>query len=210
MCSDRILAEFGVSIAPDGVLSVSNLDKAAGYIHHSREPVAATAFSLVSPALARRLLPDMTFSCLVNKRSHMDNHEAQALAKICGTEIPTYQHTALFSEHLDAVVAKFELDRLFGRYGASIQGIYCKPRGIHSDVKIKEKNIKIWRRLYRELAAEKKLLAATIIWLYRGCEDETWLDPKLCQWHAADAIGTLRKAGMLADWGKLVALYAGW
>lgn len=26
MCSDRILAEFGVSIAPDGVLSVSNLD----------------------------------------------------------------------------------------------------------------------------------------------------------------------------------------
>jgi hypothetical protein len=32
-----------------------------------------------------------------------------------------------------------------------------------------------WRAAYRDLPLARRILAASILWLYRGAADETWL-----------------------------------
>ena len=54
------------------------------------------------------------------------------------------------------------------------------------------------------------MMVATIITLYRGEPDKTWLSRLPNTWHAADAVAVLLEAGALRDWGRLVALYPGW
>jgi hypothetical protein len=68
-----------------------------------------------------------------------------------------------------------------------------------------------WRRAYKALPEARKMLVASIIWLYRSHQNDlTWMNRLPRKWLAADAIVTLKQADMLADWGRLFALYAGW
>ena len=56
------------------------------------------------------------------------------------------------------------------------------------------------------------MLIATILWLYT--DEKTvkrfWLQRLPCNWHAADAVNTLKHNDALRDWAQLVALYSGW
>ena len=45
-----------------------------------------------------------------------------------------------------------------------------------------------WRRAYKALSPVRQMMVATIIWLYRGEPDKTWLSRLPSTWHAADAI----------------------
>jgi len=65
--------------------------------------------------------------------------------------------------------------------------------------------------LLREQQTRKprQTLVATIICLYRGEPDKTWLARLPSTWHAADAVAALLEAGAMRDWGRLVALYPG-
>jgi hypothetical protein len=54
------------------------------------------------------------------------------------------------------------------------------------------------------------MLVASIIWLYRGGEDKTWMSGLPRSWHAADAIVAMRDAGFFGDWALLISLYPGW
>ncbi len=63
---------------------------------------------------------------------------------------------------------------------------------------------------YRAMTAAQQMLAASIIWLYRGGKDNRWLRRVPCTWHAADAIDEMRRRDALADWGRLIPLYPGW
>ena len=67
-----------------------------------------------------------------------------------------------------------------------------------------------WRRAYKALPPARQMMVATIITLYRGEPDKTWLARLPSTWHAADAIAALQEALALRDWGRLVALYPGW
>jgi hypothetical protein len=67
-----------------------------------------------------------------------------------------------------------------------------------------------WRATYRALPEPHQIIAATIIWLYRGGPDTVWLRRVAVAWPAADAIALLRAADALADWGLLIALFPGW
>lgn len=58
--------------------------------------------------------------------------------------------------------------------------------------------------------APARMMVATILWLSRGCKDDTWLRQQPCRWPAAEAVVTMRDAEVLADWNRLVALYSGW
>ena len=53
-------------------------------------------------------------------------------------------------------------------------------------------------------------MVVTIITLYRGERDKTWLARMPSTWLAADAVAALQEAGALRDWGRLVGLYPGW
>jgi hypothetical protein len=68
----------------------------------------------------------------------------------------------------------------------------------------------LWRATYRALPETHQMIAATIIWLYRGGPDTVWLRRVPVAWPATDAIALLRAAAALPDRGLLVSRYPGW
>jgi hypothetical protein len=52
-----------------------------------------------------------------------------------------------------------------------------------------------WRRRYKALPPVRQMMVTTIISLYRGEADKTWLARLPSAWHAADAIAALLEAG---------------
>jgi hypothetical protein len=67
-----------------------------------------------------------------------------------------------------------------------------------------------WRADYRVMAPARQMLAATILWLYRGKRDFCWLRRVPCDWDAATAVDEMESAGVLQRWGALIARYPGW
>jgi len=53
-------------------------------------------------------------------------------------------------------------------------------------------------------------MVATIMTLYLQRDDKRWMVRVPKKWHAVDGVLSLRDAGYLQDWAKLVALYPGW
>jgi hypothetical protein len=68
----------------------------------------------------------------------------------------------------------------------------------------------IRRRRYKAQMPVRQMLVATIICLYCGEPDKTWLSRLPSTWLAADAVAAMLEAGPLRDWGRLVAMYPGW
>jgi len=86
-----------------------------------------------------------------------------------------------------------------------------RPRGVdYRTDQVDKEAMAEWHRAYKGLPPVRQMMVATIIWLYRGEPDKTWLARLPSTWHAADAIAALLEAGALRDWGRLVALYPGW
>jgi hypothetical protein len=225
-----LLRSLGVEFTPSSDVTIDFTKAESAYIHHSSVPVAVTAFALVSPAFARGRFPKTRLVDLVAKRPVMDGRELTALARICGIDDIDVDNMAMagtlvhaFTDHLHAVIYRRGLDHLFGRdpKRPACNNIDVRPRGlIWGTDKIDPPAMAAWRRAYKALATKdtsvvpagdaRQMMAATVMWLYRGGPDKTWLHRVTCGWHAADAITTLKKAGMLRDWAKLVALYPGW
>jgi hypothetical protein len=185
------------------------------YIHHTAVPVAVTAVATISPIYARGRFPDTRLADVVLKRPHMDRGEAAALAAICGERIPELPDPDArgFVAHLLDVVDRHSLGGFYGRYPGhpACYGIDVRPHGI--DWRTREADdgrLRAWRRAYGKLEPAKQMMVATIMWLYMGREECGWLRHLTRGWHAADAVATMKAAGTLGDWGKLVALYQGW
>jgi hypothetical protein len=94
----------------------------------------------------------------------------------------------------------------------SINGIDIRPRGVdYRTDQVDAAAMTDWRRAYKTLPPARQMIVATIICLYRGGADKTWLARLPHTWYAADAIAALQGAdGALRDWGRLVVLYPGW
>ncbi len=197
----ELLASFGIEIAPGGIVVMADIAKAEkAHVHHSTEPVAAAAFAVVSPTFAKGRFPKYQLVDLVTKRPSMDEREATALAAVCGATVspPYWARSEPFAAQLINVIDAHDLWLFYRRTEQGEHGV--RP----SD------DVQAWRRGYRELPPARQMMCATIMWLYRGHPDKTWLDRLPWRWLAADAIGELRAAGTLEDWGRLVALYPGW
>lgn len=219
----QILAEFGVEMAPGGFPVMADIRKAETcYIHHSRMPVALTAFALISPSFAKGRFPTNKLVDVVCKRWQMDPAEVVTLTTLCGQPVDgdfwtdNQVQRELFIAHLEDIVARYELYALYA-HGRPAQGITLKPRGADLDDESEEtkqqfaRTVTEWRKAYSGLPAHKQLLSASLMWLYRGDPDKTWLSRVGAHtWHAADAIPEMRAAGILEDWAKLIALYPGW
>lgn len=50
-------------------------------------------------------------------------------------------------------------------------------------------------------------MVATVLQLYRSGEETNWMVRVPKKWHGAEGIEILRDQGVLADWGRLYALY---
>jgi hypothetical protein len=211
---ERLLSDLGVAIGPDGAMTLAN--SVLGYVHHSTVPVAVAAYAQLLPGHARSNFPEATLARMVTKRPVMDGRESAALAAVCGADVPYVDDTLKggpFMQQLAHVIARYQFDGLFFRDPdhPACSGIDYRPRGYDPrSCQTDPAAVAAWRRLYRRLSPARQMMAATIVWLYRGAPDKTWLTRVPCAWHGAEAIQILKSAGALADWAKLVALYPGW
>jgi len=214
---NELLARMGITYTPGFGATVSDAEKAENaYIHHSAMPAAVAALSLASMPIARLRFPYVRLVDVVAKRPGMDNREAHALAEVCNTKVELHVGgsalAAAFQAQLLHVIARYDLDPFFTRDASrAINGIDVRPAGIRPRTdEVEPIAIANWRRVYKALPQPQQMMVATIIWLYRGGEDKTWLQRVPCKWYATDAVLALGIAGLLPDWGKLVALYPGW
>lgn len=205
-----MLNQFGLSMHLGGVV-LADMEKAeSAYVHHSSMPVALTGFALVSPAFARGRFPQTRLASLVAKVPSMDYCERESLAAVCGADVRA-ANLPLFVDHLHDLIQRRPL-HLFFRCGARpVQGIDVLPLAFDQrSGQVDDAAMRTWRRHYKDQPPEMQMLVASVLWLYRGGVDKTWLCRVPCAWHAADAVDTLKRAGMLGDWARLLALYPGW
>ncbi len=218
----ELLGRFGFSVGAGGLLICDREPAANCYIHHSQMPVAMVAMTLHCSDLATYRFPRTRLVDVVALRPSMDYAEAAALADLCGvTDVPTelrrLQSAGLsvprrpFNAQLWHVIDTYGLGALFERDPQFETGIDVRPRGIvWRTSEVDKPAMAEWRRAYKALYEPQQMMAATIIWLYRGGPDKTWLTRLPCSWPAPYAIIALGLAGMAPDWAKLVALYPGW
>jgi hypothetical protein len=212
-----LLESFGIELSAGGLVVMTDFAKAeSAYIHHSTVPVAAIAMAIASPTFARGRFPKLRLVDVVAKASSMDGREHRALAAVCGANIDSLpegsSRAPAFAAHLLAVIARYELNPLFTRVpDRAVNGIDVRPRGIDwRTEQVDADEMREWRRRYKALPPVRQMMVVTIITLYRGEPDKTWLARLPSTWHAADAVAALLQAGALRDWGRLVALYPGW
>lgn len=211
--ANELIRSLGIEFAGERPFLI-DIQKAAGdNIRHEAEPVATVALALTAPALGRKLFPQMTLEEIVRERPGMDGTQVDALAQLCGTTVPAFIDAEAFKGQLDLIVEKYRLDGLYGRYPdyPACNEITWKPRGIDYATSSQiPGEIEAWRAEYRAMPPFRQIMAATVMWLYRGGADRVWLVGQSKKWHAVDAITALHSAGALKDWGRLVALYPGW
>src|SRR5262249_44272403 len=82
-----------------------------------------------------------------------------------------------FAAHLLDVISRYELEAFFLRDPSqSINGIDVRPRGFdYRTSQVDAPAMAEWRRAYKALPPARQMMVATIIWLYRGEPDKTWL-----------------------------------
>jgi hypothetical protein len=171
------------------------------------------SLALADPEHAKERFPAYRLTRLVTARFDMDDTEACIFANLARplATVRLLHDTAPFNDHLRDAIERFGLTSLFcdngpGRYHHAI-----RPTGYdyHADA-VDAWGMDRWRADYRAMTAAQQMLAASIIWLYRGGKDNRWLRRVPCTWHAADAIDEMRRRDVLADWGRLISLYPGW
>jgi hypothetical protein len=183
--TSELLGSLGVTLTR-GIPQVEDLVKSDNaYVHHTRTPVAALAYALVSPSLCRGKLPDMTLARLIEKRAVMDGVEITAFAYLCGMPVvPAYGcRRSLFALQLHDVIEKYRLWTLYYHFpDHPAQGIDIKPTGYDWD-QHEETGIKEWRQNYRALPKHEQMIAASIMWLFTGTVE------KRPGWSGAHEIG---------------------
>ena len=212
-----LLESFGIELSAGGLVVMTDFAKAeSAYIHHSRVPVAVVAMALASSTFARGRFPKLRLVDVVAKAPVMDDAEKDALAAVCGASIADVPWGAsrapAFAAHLVDVITRYELDAFFTRDPArSINGIDVRPRGLDPRSEaVDAPAMADWRRAYKAAPTVRRMMVATIVTLYHGEPDKTWLARLPKTWNAEDAVAALRDARVLRDWGRLVALYPGW
>jgi hypothetical protein len=176
-------------------------------------PEILLRMALASPEEAYDRFPDYRLTRLVAARFDMNDAEALAFARLAGHT----EHDDLkigpraFGDHLRWVIIHFGLARLFADDGPRLHHHAIRPKGYdYYAGQVDAVAMERWRAHYRGMRAERQMLAASIVWLYRGGKDNRWLRRVPCTWHAAGAVAVMQQHGVLSAWGTLIRLYPGW
>ena len=217
---DEKLESLGIEIDAGGVVLFSDLERATNcYIHHTSQPAAAAAYSIVSPVFARGRFPNYTLINLLRKRPSMDAVEILALEAVCNAplELPQWNGGLKFFNQLLKVLEQHDLWDFFVRTPLGrrpVEDHHC-IRPIGFDFTLPDQPeipgaLKEWRTKYRLLSPVRQMMVATVLTLYLTRDDKHWMIRVPKTWHVADSIGLMRSKGCLADWARLVGLYPGW
>jgi hypothetical protein len=165
------------------------------------------------PKQAKERFPDFRLVSLVADRLDMDHEELTVFCELTGIEDPGQARNSdpPFGWHLRDVIDRFGLASLFREDGPGRHHHAIRPTGYDYDTdEVDAEEMKRWRADYRAMVPERQMLAASIVWLYRGGKDSRWLRRVPCTWNAADALTRMRDVAVLHDWGRLISLYPGW
>jgi hypothetical protein len=197
--------------APALVISVEGQDSFGSFGEGSVQTLLSLA--LANPERAKERFPAYRLTQLVTARFDMDDVEATIFANLARPPATArlLRDTAPFNDHLRDAIGRLGLTPLFCDDGPGRHHHAIRPTGYdyHADA-VDAWGMERWRADYRAMTAAQQMLAASIIWLYRGGKDNRWLRRVPSTWHAADAIDEMRRRDVLTDWGCLISLYPGW
>ncbi|MET1047122.1 MAG: hypothetical protein ABWX70_10555 [Hyphomicrobium sp.] len=140
----------------------------------------------------------------------MDEAGAGIFRQVGGAHAPAASRSP-FDGQLRHSIDRYDLWHLFTDDGPGRHHETIRPSGYDYGLDaVDSAGMERWRADYRALTPARQMLAATIIWLYRGKKDSIWLRRVPCTWQAAEAVEEMRTDRVVADWGLLVSLYPGW
>lgn len=177
------------------------------------EPLRLLAVALQSVDAAKDLFPNYRLTRLVGARLDLDMDDIAEISTILGEDVMWEESGVLrpFEHHLRHVIGDYGLWPLFSddRFTPGHHAIRPTGYDFYLD-QVVPAEMEKWRAIYRAMSDERQMLAASIIWLYRGGKDNVWLRRVACTWHAADAVAHMKTSGVLRDWARLYGLYPGW
>jgi hypothetical protein len=171
------------------------------------------ALALRSPDQAQQQFPGYRLTHLVAARVDMDASEIEALGELLSLNLgtPQAEMPRLFDEQLRHVIDVYSLGTLFAADGPGPRYHAIRPTGYDFDAdEVIAADMEQWRAHYRAMPGERQMLAGSIIWLFRAGADNCWLRRVPVTWHAAAALDSMKRVGVLEDWARLFALYPGW
>ena len=177
------------------------------------EPLVMITRALQSSDAVKLDFPSYRLTKLVTSRLDMDETDIADLATLLKLDLrgPIKASSWPFAYHLRHVMAVYSLGALFSDDGTGAHHHAIRPWGYDFyQGKVIALDMERWRAAYRAMPPERQMLAASIVWLYRGGADSRWLRRVPCTWHAADALECLQRTGVLENWARLLALYPGW
>ena len=217
---DGKLDSLGIEVNATGVVLFNDLDRATNcYVHHSSQPTAAAAYSVVSPVFARGRFPNYALINFLRKRPSMDEVEILAFEAVCHAplELPESNGGQKFFKQLLKVLDDHDLWGLFVRIPPGrrpVEDHHCiRPIGFdftQPDQPEIPGALNEWRKKYRQLSPIRQMMVATVLTLYLMHDDKHWMIRVPKTWHVADAIDLMRKNECLSDWARLVGIYPGW
>jgi hypothetical protein len=161
------------------------------------EPLVVMELALRSPGEAKVRFPNYRFSRLVASRLQLDDLDIESFSGILELESvnPSMEQRRPFDYQLGHVITRYGLQSLFsddgpGPYHHDHHAIRPTGYDFHSDTVIPIA-MERWRADYRGMPDHRQMLAASIIWLYRGGKDNCWLRRVPCTWRVADALHDL-------------------
>jgi len=211
------LRTAGIQVTDGGAMSVDYGTFVHSYVHHTKLPVIAVAATLIDPVAAQLKFARVEMRTVVTKRWSMDSDEALALAEVAGADVrpPFWSQRDAYARIVRDVLGNHGLVPFFEDADGHDDLGRIRPRGystpdIGGDKAEFDAEVLKWQKEFRSLPRPRKILLATVIWLYAGDDNNLWMRKLPRRWLAVDAIAELRRAGMLRDWARVVAAYSGW
>jgi hypothetical protein len=153
--------------------------------------------ALAGSAGRRQTLTGIRLSTLVLSRLDLDARDAEGLMNGGATAFGAAGDRA-FDASLRSLIAGCGLGMLFVDDGPGLHHHAVRPRGYDFAAGEAEPvGMETWRVDYRAVVPARQMLAATILWLYRGKRDFCWLRRVPSDWDAADGVDEMERAGVL-------------
>jgi hypothetical protein len=155
---------------------------------------------------------EVRLSTLVARLLDMDAVESGRLhVLVTGEHRPIDRTPAAFYNVLQQTLLRYRLHAFFCNDAAGEHHRSVVPSAYNERTgEVVGTEMARWRENFRALAPEKQMIVATIIWLYQGGPDSTWLRRVPCTWRAIEALQYLHDSGDLKAWVGLLVTYPGW
>lgn len=157
------------------------------------------------------LLQGIQLEALVLSLLDLNHDEAAQIDALAPLPLAFARSPEQFHEMVQEVILRMRLSKLFTRtdarefHWAIHPAAYDPHTGKHHPIEMA-----IWRANFRDMAPERQMMAATLVWMYRGASDSIWLRRVPCTWKASEALNYLHDADCLRLWLQLVVRYPGW